>query len=390
MIYLDNAATTPVSDEVIQAMIPYFNNKWYNPSSLYSKAKDVKRDISIARKTIADFINAESDEIYFTSGGSESNCLAIQGWLKYVQSLNLRPCIITTVIEHKSISECVKDLHKSGIEVLYLPVNEYGYVNPSNLEKALKSTLLKFDSVLVSVQYANNEIGTIQNIKLLADIAHKYIATFHTDAIQAFGKINIDVSELGVDMMSVSGHKIHAPKGIGFLYVNENTKIKPLIYGNQENGLRGGTENVPYIIGFAEAVKLFSSKKYDWIHMLNVKEYLISRLKEEFDCKINSNENYNSLNIVNATFPQNITGEALIQLLDISDIMVSSGSACNSYTNVPSPVLKAIGLSDDEINRTIRISLSDIASLYDIDKFTSELKKCINLITEDSEVNLIE
>lgn len=389
MIYLDNVATTPVFNEVIQAMIPYFNNKWYNPSSLYSKAKDVKKDISAARKTIADFINAESDEIYFTSGGSESNCLAIQGWLKYIQSLGLKPCIITTLIEHKSISECVKDLHKSGIAVLYLPVDKHGYVKIEDLKSALNSVTLKVDAVLVSIQYANNEIGVVQDISELADIAHNYNATFHTDAVQIFGKYPIDVYKLGIDMMSVSGHKINAPKGIGFLYVNKNTKIKPLIYGTQENGLRGGTENVPYIVGFAKAVECHKNlyQINNWHYILDMKQELIKKLKNEFNCKINSEESSYSLSIVNVTFSQNITGEALMHLLDISDIAVSSGSACNSYTNVPSPVLKAIGLSDEEINKTIRISFSDNINSLDIIKFVLELKRCINLIKEDSEVN---
>lgn len=387
MIYLDNAATTPVSEEVVNAMIPYFADKWYNPSSLYNKAKSVKKDVEEARKTIADFINAKSDEIYFTSGGSESNCLAIQGWIKYVKSLGLKPCIVTTVIEHKSILECVKDLHKTGIDVLYLPVDKHGYVSIRDLNSALKSILLKVDTVLVSIQYANNEIGTIQNIYELTNIAHNYNATFHTDAVQAFGKLPINISEFGIDMMSVSGHKIHAPKGIGFLYVNKNTKIKPLIYGTQENGLRGGTENVPYIIGFSEAVKLCDLKKYDWLNVIKMKYYMITKLKKELNCKINSNENANPLNIINVTFPQNITGEALIHMLDVSNIMITSGSACNSTTNEPSHVLKAIGLSDDKISRTIRISLPDSIDSDDIDKFVSELKKCIDLITEDGEVN---
>ncbi len=377
MIYLDNTSTTSVSKKVIDVMMPYFIDKWYNPSSIYDKAKSVKKDIEQARKTIANFINAKSDEIYFTSGGSESNCLAIQGWIKYVKSLGLKPFIISTVIEHKSILECLKDLHTSGIDVLYLPVNRYGYINAEDLKSALKASFLKADAILVSVQYVNNEIGTIQNIYELVNITHRYNATFHTDAVQAFGKINIDISQCGIDMMSVSGHKIHAPKGIGFLYINQNTKIKPLIYGTQENGLRGGTENVPYIIGFAEAIKSYDFKKYNSADIIKIKNYTIKKLKEELNCKINGDENFDTFNIINATFPQNITGESLIYMLDISNIMVSSGSACNSYTNEPSYVLKAIGLSDNEINRTIRITLSDSINSDDINKFIHELKRCI-------------
>lgn len=385
-MYFDSAATTKVKDEVLQAMLPYFTEKFYNPSSLYLKARKVKKDIEEARANIADFINAEPDEIYFTSGASESNSWVLQGFL-LSRSM---PDIVVSDIEHKSIIEFIDNSDFPNIYIID---------NTKAKTKEGKITNLFFDSfvalktadVLCSIQTANNEIGTIQDIKTLCDIAHKRGYLLHTDATQAFGQIPIDVKKLGVDFLSASGHKIGAPKGIGILYIKKGTKISPLIYGTQQNGLRGGTENVPYIIGLSKAVSLKREKlKPEYIAFKNrCRDEIIDRLVSEFGCKLNGTTGSSRLpNNINITFPQNITGESLVYMLDTDGIIVSSGSACNSYSNKHSHVLKAIGLSDSEAMRTIRITLPD--EFFDmpykdkqeeINYFIDKLKKAIKAVS---------
>lgn len=386
---LDNAATTAVHPKVYRAMQPYFLGYYYNPSSLYSKARKIKGDINRARTTIADFINADSSEIYFTSGGSESNCWAIQGFAKahdYVPTV-----VIKSAIEHHSINACCEaesQIHNIIVETV--PVNSKGFVDITALENKIISWQDRFQNtlpILVTVGLANNEIGTIQEIKEIAKIVHWHGAYLHCDATQAFGHIPIDVKDLDIDMMTASGHKIQAPKGIGFLYIKNGIEIKPLIYGTQENGMRGGTENVPYIIGFAEAVRLRKAEmQTNYTNQLKVRNYLWQQLRDRFGCTLNGSENNRLANNINITFPQNITGEALIYLLDTAGYYISSGSACNSYTNQPSHVLKAIGLSERDILRTIRITLPESSVILDvrlqeIDEFLNELEKCLKLLS---------
>lgn len=378
MIYLDNASTTQPKQEVINAMMPYFTDKWYNPSVLYSRGTEIKDDIEKARKTIGSFINADKDEIFFTSGGSESNCWAIQGFVNYWNNLKKVPTIITSVIEHKSIISCVDNVHAN---IHYIGVDKNGFIDIQTLKDILSYT--KGEKVLVSIQYANNEIGTIQSIKTISKIVHEYGAVFHTDAVQAFGHIPIDVKGLGIDMMSASGHKIGTPKGIGFLYKKHNVMINPLIYGSQMDGLRGGTENVPYIIGLSKAVELCN---FDNISkMINISDYIIRRFKWEFNCKFNGHYIFRLPNNISLTFPQEITSESLIYLLDMNEIYLSAGSACNAHSLKPSYVLKAIGLSDEEANRTIRITLTDDIDKNIIDYVITEIKKQINLIKNNWE-----
>lgn len=376
LIYLDTAATTKPKQEIIEAMMPYFIEKWHNPSSLYSEGNIIKHEIEKSRKTIADYIDANPNEIFFTSSGSESNCWAIKGFVDYWKSKEITPCIITTPIEHKSIMSCVNNLY--DVDIYYIKVNNDGFVDLMSLEEALYCTPVI--PTLVSIQFANNEIGTVQNIKKISNIVHKYNAVFHTDATQIFGQTYINVEELGIDMMTASGHKIGAPKGVGFLYKKRNIKINPLIYGTQMDGLRGGTENVPYIIGMAKAVELCMNNWASVADVVNIREYMICKLKEKFNCKINGSEIYRLPNNINATFPQNITGESLLYTLDLSGIELSTGSACNSKSIEPSYVLKAIGLTDSEAMRTVRFTLSDNITYQDIDFVIGEIDKAIKII----------
>lgn len=381
MIYLDTAATTKPKAEVVEAMMPYFTEKWHNPSSLYGDATNVKQDIESARKTVADYIGAKADEVFFTSSGSESNCWAIQGFVNYWLARGMLPVVITTPIEHKSIMACVENLN--NVDVHYVKVDEYGVVDLQSLEDLLHKhrNMIFNGATLVSVQAANNEIGTIQSIKKIAKIVHKYDAVFHTDATQAFGQLLIDVNDCEIDMMTASGHKIGAPKGVGFLYKHENVLINPLIYGSQMDYMRGGTENVPYIIGMAKAVELCQKNHVEKIYnLLNVRDYAIAKLKAKFDCRVNGNEHNRLPNNINITFNQNITGEGLLYMLDMSEIQVSTGSACNSTSIEPSHVLKAIGLTDEEANKTIRITISEDTKHTNIDYLISEIDKAIKVI----------
>lgn len=357
-MYWDSTATTPVKLEVLDAMLPYFTDKWYNPSSIYEPARDVRRDVEKARKTIADSINADPDEIYFTSGGSEANNWAIMccGW---------HPPIIST-IEHHSLMKAA-DYYKP------IEVDTYGKIVLTDFEQSIHTTP---KTEPVSVQMVNNEIGTIQNIKELVKIAHEKRLIFHTDAVQAYGKIPIDVKDLGVDLLSASGHKIGAPKGIGFLYVKKGIKIQPWIEGSQERGLRGGTENVPYIMGFAKAVELI-----DYNEQNKYKEFYDYAVGNCHDfAKVNGHPSDRVYNILSLTVKEKIDGKQLIGLLHDVKQYVSAGSACNSYSNEPSHVLKAIGLTDNEATRTIRISFFEGVTKADIDKLFDDIRGLIQAL----------
>lgn len=379
MIYLDNAATTKPKKEVIEAMMPYFTDMWQNPSALYSGANKVKREIENDRQTIGKFINADGKEIFFTSGGSESNCWAIQGFVNRCLRKGKSPAIITSTIEHKSILECVDHMN---VDVHYVSVDQFGHVDIDKLENVLNYTVKNHENVIVSIQFANNEIGTIQHIQDISDLVHKYNAVFHTDAVQAFGKIPIDVKQFGIDMLSASGHKIGTPKGIGILYIKDSIEIDPLIYGSQMDGMRGGTENVPYIIGMAKAVdiiKFFDIEKYAYVHSISAR---ITEALNGIGCNFNGSFFNNRLpHIISVTLPQNVTGEALIYMLDTSNIHIAAGSACNSHSSEPSHVLKAIGLTDEQAARTVRISLSDDTTIDELEVFFNEIQKQIGLLT---------
>lgn len=382
MIYLDNAATTKPKKEILGAIMPYLIDMWHNPSSLYSPSTNIKEKIEESREVIAKFINANNNEIYFTSGGSEGNSWAIQGFVNECWSQCKTPIVITSKIEHKSILNCIYNL---DADVYFVGVDSNGMINLNNLEDVLEELIYQEEDcgILVSIQFANNEIGTCQHIKMISDIVHKYHGVFHTDAVQAFGHIPINVKDLGIDMMTASGHKIGALKGSGFLYKKSGVKIKPLIYGTQENGMRGGTENVIGIIGLAEAVKHINfGVNYSRIeNMCDKRDYFIRMLENNFGCILNGCHEYRLPNNINVTFPQNITGESLLYMLDTSGIKVSTGSACNSHSINPSYVLKAIGLTDDGAMRTIRFSLSDDISYEEIDYVIREIDNAIKIIS---------
>lgn len=354
-VYLDNAATTKPLPEVVETVHKYLTDEWYNPSSKYPPALQVKRDIEQARKTIADFIGAKPEEIYFTSGASEANCLAIKGYLERNRGLSLN--LVTSKLEHKSILELLHHLINTSIYFLSTKQST-GEIKFD--ENTLSQMKLKKRS-LVSVQYANNEIGTIQDMDLISRGCRENGFIFHTDATQAFPHIKFDMSKNNIDMMSVSGHKFGAPKGIGFLYVRKGFELAPLICGTQENGMRGGTENVPYIMGMAKAVEMMNPA-----NECPLADYFEKNLVTALGCRINGGSN-KLKHIISCTFPEYVVGDYLIHRLAEDGIYLSAGSACNSYSDTPSTVLDAIGLTHSEIARTIRISLSNEIKKEDID-----------------------
>jgi cysteine desulfurase len=380
MVYLDSAATSKYNETdsiIVNEITDAMNEYWQNPSSLY--AIKVKERINECRTNIAKFINAKSDEICFTSGASESNNWCIRGW---VDKEMTDDCgfinIITTLIEHKSILEAVKNPNL-GVSVRYCNVDECGLVDYDSLRKLL--SFRKGEPILVSIGMANNEIGTIQDIKRISELVHGYGGILHVDATQALGHIPIDVSELGIDMMSASGHKISPVlRGIGFLYKRSGVDIQPLIYGAQENGLRGGTELTYGIIGLSKALELCDVGTQKIQEMCDKRDYFIQLLKSKFDIQLNGHPTQRLPNNINIIFPQNITGESLLYTLEMSDILISTGSACNSKEIKPSYVLKAIGLNDTDAMKSVRFTLPDDITYEEIRFVVDEIDKAIRLI----------
>lgn len=377
MVYLDAAATSGYRDAdnlIIDTIVDAMKKYWQNPSSLY--ATNVKIEINRCRENIAKFIGAKSNEIYFTSGASESNNWTIRGWAD--NQLFPFKNIITTRIEHKSILNVV-NISALRFSVQYCDVDEFGFIDCRCLEKMLMAC--GNEPILVSVGIANSEIGTIQDVKTISNLVHQYGGVLHMDATQAFGHIPINVDELGIDMLSASGHKISPVlKGIGFLYKRNRINIQPLIYGSQENGLRGGTENTFGIIGLSKAVDYCSVSKDEIDEICKKRNYFINLLESRFDCELNGDSYYRLPNNVNVTFPQDITGESLLYILDMSDIKISTGSACNSTSIEPSRVLKAIGLSDEDAMRTVRFSLPNNITYEEIDCVVEEIDRAIKLM----------
>ena len=377
---MDAAATAKyenIDNTIVDTIIDAMKNAWQNPSSLY--ASSVKDKINKCRSNIAKFIGSKNNEIYFTSGASESNSWAITGWINECKSYDNCPInVITTKIEHKSILNAVNN---SSAIVRYCNVDEFGFADCEHLESILMICDNNKEPILVSVGMANNEIGTIQNIKGISELVHRYNGVLHVDATQVFGHIPFDVEELGIDMMSCSGHKLSPVlKGIGFLYKKDSINIQPIIYGTQENGMRGGTENTYGIIGLSKAVELcdFSADKIN--DVVEKRNYFIDLLKSKFGCKLNGHCTYRLLNNINVTFAQNITAESLLYVLDMGGIKISVGSACNSKSYEPSHVLKAIGLSDEDAMKTVRFTLPNNISHSDIDYVINEIEKSIKLI----------
>ena len=381
--YFDNAATTKPNLSAIETTIPYMKDKWHNPSALYQEAQQVQNDIQLARKAIAESIGAKEDEIYFTSGGSESNSWAIQGFIHYWISRGFKPVIITSIIEHKSIIECVENL---CVETHFVGVDNRGLIDKLQLEGLLERVTRDTENakILVSIQAANNEIGTMQNIVGLAELTHKFSAYFHTDAVQIIGHIPTCVNDWGIDMLSASSHKWGGLKGNGFLYIKNGVKILPLVYGTQNNGMRGGTENVIGIVNMAHALTQCNTSKRIIDSKYAMRDYIMDKLKNlPYKIEFNNWAGYVAVlpTIINVTIKERVTAEGLLYLLNSAGICVSSGSACNSHSNEPSYVLKAIGLSDDDTVRTLRISFNETTTIEQVDKLVNELSKAIKILT---------
>jgi len=372
MIYFDNAATTKMYDEAISEMLPYFNNIYANPSELYSFAGKSRTIINNSRKIIADSIKALPEEIYFTSGGTESDNWAISCAFsdrKYTDSH-----IITTSIEHHAILNTCKSYEKKGVKVTYIEPDEKGIINPEDIKTAIRP-----NTVLISVMMANNEIGTIQNIKEIARIAKEKNIIMHTDAVQAFMHINIDVNDLGIDMLSVSAHKCHGPKGIGFLYIRKGTNVIPFHHGGkQERLLRAGTENVPAIAGFGKAVEIGNDRLlYNIEYITGLRNHFIKRVLNEIEhSRLNGDDNKRLPGNINFGFAF-VDGEALQIQLDLKDICCSTGSACNAGVQKVSHVLKSILVPEDYIHGSIRFTLCEFNTLEEVDYTVNELKKAV-------------
>lgn len=371
-IYLDNAATTRPYPEVIQAMIKFSEEKFYNPSSLYSPAMEVRREIEAARIKIAKTLNCSQEEIFFTSGGTEANNWAIKGILQKYKSKGRH--IITSTIEHHSVLNLCHYLAKKGWDVTFLPVDRYGLVNVNAVKEAIRD-----DTALVTIMFANNEIGTIEPIKDIASICRERGVIFHTDAVQAYGHLPIDVKDMNIDLLSASGHKFGGPKGIGFLYKNKDVDIAPWTYGGaQEHSLRAGTENVAAIVGMGVAAERISKNIEEQEKQKSLRDYFIERVLGEIDnTHLNGHPQKRLANNISISF-YFIEGESLMLLLDNFGIGVSTGSACASTSLEPSHVLLAIGLPHETAHGTIRFTINEETTKEDLDYTIEKLKVCVD------------
>lgn len=373
LIYLDNAATTKTAPEVVEAMLPYFTEHFGNPSSVYGFAAANKEVITRQREIIADTLGAKSNEIYFTAGGSESDNWALIATAEAYASKGKH--LITSKIEHHAILHTCEYLEKKGFEVTYLDVDENGIVDLEQLKSAIRE-----DTILISIMYANNEIGTIQPIREIGAIAHEHGILFHTDAVQAFGQVPINVDEDQIDMLSASGHKLNGPKGIGFLYIRKGVKIRSFIHGGaQERRRRAGTENVPGIVGFGKAVeRAVSTMEARTKKERELRDYLIERIEKEIPyCRLNGDRTKRLPNNVDFSF-RFIEGESLLIMLDMKGICASSGSACTSGSLDPSHVLLAIGLPHEIAHGSLRMTLSEETTKEDLDYVVENLKEIVS------------
>ena len=372
LIYLDNAATTKTAPEVVDAMLPYFTEHYGNPSSVYGFAAANKEVVASQREVIAGALGAAPNEIYFTAGGSESDNWALIAAAEAYGAKGKH--IITSKIEHHAILHTCEYLEKRGFEITYLDVDENGIVNLAQLRQAIRE-----DTILISVMYANNEIGTIQPIQEIGAIAREHGILFHTDAVQAFGQIPINVDACYIDMLSASGHKLNGPKGIGFLYIRKGVKIRSFIHGGaQERRRRAGTENVPGIVGFGKAVeRAVSTMEERTAKEIEMRDYLIQRIETEIPfCRLNGDRQKRLPNNVNFSF-QFIEGESLLIMLDMKGICASSGSACTSGSLDPSHVLLAIGLPHEIAHGSLRMTLNEEITKEDSDYVVDSLKEII-------------
>ena len=361
-VYADNAATTAVSPEVLEAMLPFYKEVYGNPSSLYSLGQEAKKPLEEARETVAQCLGAQPREIYFTSCGTESDNWAIKG-AAYAMRRKGKTHIVTSAFEHHAVLHTCQALEKEGFTVTYLPVHENGIVRPEELEAALTE-----NTGLVTIMYANNEIGTIQPIPEIGAICKRHGVLFHTDAVQAVGNVAIDVQEQNIDMLSLSGHKLHAPKGVGALYIRSGVVIQNLLDGGaQERGKRGGTENVASIVGLATALKrACATMEERRVKLTAMRDKLIDGLSKIERCRLNGDREHRLPGNVSFCF-QGVEGESLLLMLDLKGISASSGSACTSGSLDPSHVLLAIGLPHEVAHGSLRLSFGDENTMEDID-----------------------
>lgn len=367
-IYLDYAATTPVRKEVLKEMKSYFSKKYGNASSLHSFGQEAKNALEKSREKIAKLINADSEEIIFTSGGTESNNLAIKGVLG-----KKKKHIITSAIEHHSVLETTEFLKKQGHKITYLPVDKHGLVSPKDVEKSITK-----NTILVSIMHANNEIGTIEPINEIGKICSRYGVLFHTDAVQTFGKVPIDVNKMNISLLSASSHKIYGPKGVGYLYVRKGTKLTPLLHGGgHERNLRSGTENISGIVGFGKAASLAKKEMNKEAERLTgLRDYLIKNVLKIENSYLNGHPKKRLPNNANFYF-KFIEGESLILKLDSKGVSASTGSACSSKSLEPSHVLLAIGLIHEEAHGSLRLTLGKYTKKQDINYVLNVLPKIV-------------
>ena len=379
MIYLDNAATTKTAPEVVDAMLPYFSEYYGNASTIYSLGAESKKAMDHARQTIADSLGAKPEEIYFTAGGSESDNWALKATAEAYASKGKH--IITTKIEHHAILHTCEYLEKRGFEITYLNVDRDGLISLDELKAAIRP-----DTILISVMFANNEIGTIEPIAEIGEIAKEHGVLFHTDAVQAYAQVPINVDEMHIDMLSASGHKLNGPKGIGFLYIRKGVKIRSFVHGGaQERSRRAGTENIPGIVGLGAAVeramRIMDTKTRKEIEL---RDYLIGRLENEIaHCWLNGHRTKRLPNNINFSFLF-IEGESMLIMLDMKGICASSGSACTSGSLDPSHVLLAIGLKHEEAHGSLRLTLSEESTKEEMDIVAEEVKKIVQRLRDMS------
>lgn len=372
LIYLDHAATTAARPEVVEAMLPYFTENFWNPSSVYTPALNNRKVVDEARELIARSLGTDSPNIYFTAGGSEADNWALKAAAEAYQDKGKH--IITSTIEHHAILHTCEYLEKKGFEVTYVDVDENGILRLDQLKAAIRP-----DTILISVMFANNEIGTIQPIREIGEIAKEHGIIFHTDAVQAYGQIPIDVDEYHIDMLSASGHKLNGPKGIGFLYIRKGLKLRSFVHGGaQERKRRAGTENVTGIVGLGKAVEIaFDTMKERTAKEIEVRDYAIERLLAEVPyCRLNGDAKKRLPNNINISF-QFIEGESLLIMLDMAGICASSGSACTSGSLDPSHVLLAIGLPHEIAHGSLRMTLGEETTKEDMDYVVEKIKEIV-------------
>lgn len=378
--YLDNAASTKLNDDVLSSMMPYLTNKFANPSASYSLGFENQEVVRYCRNHVAEALKCSSGEIIFTSGGTESNNMAIKGVA--FANKNRGNHIITSKVEHSSVLNTCKFLEKEGFEVTYLSVDKYGRISMEELERAITPK-----TILISIMYVNNEIGTIQDIERIGRIAKSNSVYLHTDAVQAIGKVDIDLSRLGIDLMSISAHKFHGPKGCGAMYVRDGIKIEPLLHGGgQESQLRSGTENIAGIVGLTEAIKMAVSDIVNKnLRIQRLESKIVFELsKRNYQIKINGHPTRRVSGVMSITFGDIdvFDGVAIKFLLDVNNIYVSSSSACNEASGLTSYVLESIGLNEHEASKTLRISIDSTTSESEIDYFIKKFDYIISKLNE--------